>query len=93
MLTGMKTTPNPFRLADLANTLAFTVQAIAESGGEVVTEYAPGSVTFTLAGEPCAICGHFVIAGAMCLYCFKNRWQEQRKPPEADPMELTPMGP
>ena len=93
MPTGTRTIPNPFRLADLANTLALTIEKIRESGGEVTIEYTAGSVAFTLAGEPCAICGHFVIAGAMCLYCFKNRGQEQRKPPEADPMELTPMGP
>ena len=92
MPTGTRTIPNPFRLADLANTLALTVKAIADAGGEVTTEYTPGSVAFTLSGEPCAKCGHFVIAGAMCLYCFKNRGQEQRKPPEANPMELTPIG-
>ncbi len=70
-------TPNPFRLTDLENTLALTVKAIADVGGEVETEYAPGSVTFTLAGEPCVACGHFVIAGAMCLYCCQKERRER----------------
>ena len=69
MPTVTKAIPNPFRLADLANTLALTVKAITDAGGEVIIWYMPGSVTFTFAGEPCAACGHFVIAGALCLYC------------------------